>query len=207
MALEWGLVGQGMWSTLLCLAGTTVARGSGSAGCDGGRSTFFLLGYCAWVYWLNTCKFKQLYRTHSRQIVICKAIFTGGAGLHAMFTPSGKKAMFCHLQVNWTSQWRNQFITMINNKELWAMELQTKTNLWKLLSKWLWLMWFAFGQFTNQKLNVWNETFIIHYSLSIGNGICIEAEPIHFMHVSGVYYTKNYMGFFFLKKKRSKYPS
>lgn len=68
---------------------------------------------------------------------------------------------------------------MINNKALWAMELQTKTNLWKLLSKWLWLMWFAFGQFMNQKLNVWNETFIIHYSLSIDNGIFTVAEPIH----------------------------
>lgn len=40
-------------------------------------------------------------------------------------------------------------------------------------------MWFAFGQFMNQKLNVWNETFIIHYSLSIDNGIFTVAEPIH----------------------------
>lgn len=66
---------------------------------------------------------------------------------------------------------------MINNKALWALELQTKTNLWKLLSKWLCLMWFAFGQFMNQKLNVWND--IIHYSSSTDNGICTVAEPIY----------------------------
>lgn len=67
-------------------------------------------------------------------------------------------------------------------------------------------MRFAFGQFMNQKLNVWNETFIIHYSLSIGNGICTVAEPIHFRQVSGVYYTKHYMDFFFLKKKGANIP-
>lgn len=49
----------------------------------------------------------------------------------------------------------------------------------------------------NQKLNVWNETFIIHYSLSVGNGIRTAAQPIHFRQVSRVYYTKHYMDFFF----------
>jgi len=38
-------------------------------------------------------------------------------------------------------------------------------------------MWFAFGQFMNQKLNVWND--IIHYSFSTDNGICTVAEPIY----------------------------
>lgn len=62
-------------------------------------------------------------------------------------------------------------------------------------------MWFAFGQFKNQKLNVWNETFIIHYALSIGTGICTVAEPIHFRQVSGVYCTEHYV-----KKGGAKIP-
>jgi len=54
----------------------------------------------------------------------------------------------------------------------------------------------------DQKLNVWNETFITHYSLAIVSGICTVAEPMRFRQVSGVYYTKHYMDFFFLKKKK-----
>lgn len=129
------------------------------------------------ICWIqrNLNNFTEL--TAGKFSTVRQAIFNGSSGLQAMIAHWGKKATFCHVQVNWSTLWNHQFIIMINNKALWAMELQSKTNLWKLLSKWLWLMWFAFGQLMNQKLNVWND--INHYSFSKDNGICTLAEPIY----------------------------
>lgn len=54
----------------------------------------------------------------------------------------------------------------------------------------------------DQKLNVWNETFITRYSPSTGDGICAAAQPMLFGQASGCITRSTTWAFFSHQKQK-----